>query len=163
RTRIIRGCGRRMMNFAFIRGARPSRVLVLLSRQHELPMKCELKKKVRRRETQRPTRETRMFPNPEHSSRVTSHKSSSGRILSFLQTQLEAGRQLYVIYPLIDESERLDIKAASAEYDLWRERLHPYRCELLHGRVPAPEKQQIMERFRRGDTNTLISTTVIEV
>ena len=89
--------------------------------------------------------------------------SKLGEVLSFLQTQLEAGRQLYVIYPLIDESERLDIKAASAEYDLWRERLHPYRCELLHGRVPAPEKQQIMERFRRGDTNTLISTTVIEV
>jgi len=89
--------------------------------------------------------------------------SKLGEVLSFLQTQLEAGRQLYVIYPLIDESERLDIKAASAEYDLWRERLHPYRCELLHGRVPAPEKQQIMERFRRGDTNALISTTVIEV
>ena len=43
------------------------------------------------------------------------------------------------------------------------ERLHPFRCELLHGRIPAPEKQQIMERFRRGQTKALISTTVLEV
>jgi len=90
-------------------------------------------------------------------------ESKLGEVLSFLRTQLEAGRQLYVIYPLIDESEKLDVKAASAEYELWRERLHPYRCELLHGRIPAAEKQEIMERFRRGETNSLISTTVIEV
>jgi ATP-dependent DNA helicase RecG len=86
-----------------------------------------------------------------------------GEVLSFLRTQLESGRQLYVIYPLIDESEKLDVKAAAAEYELWRERLHPFRCELVHGRIPAPEKQKIMERFRRGDTSTLISTTVLEV
>jgi RecG-like helicase/REP element-mobilizing transposase RayT len=84
-------------------------------------------------------------------------------VLTFLRTQLEAGRQLYVIYPLIDESEKLDVKAAAAEYELWRERLHPFRCELLHGRIAPPEKQQIMERFRRGETNALISTTVLEV
>jgi RecG-like helicase/REP element-mobilizing transposase RayT len=84
-------------------------------------------------------------------------------VLSFLRTQLEKGRQLYVIYPLIDESDKLDVKAAAAEYKLWGERLHPFRCELLHGRIPALEKQQIMDRFRRGDTNALISTTVLEV
>jgi len=89
--------------------------------------------------------------------------SNLGEVLSFLRTQLEAGRQLYVIYPLIDESDKLDVKAAAAEYELWRERLHPSRCELLHGRIPAVEKQEIMERFRRGQSNALISTTVIEV
>jgi ATP-dependent DNA helicase RecG len=89
--------------------------------------------------------------------------SKLGEVLSFLRTELERGRQLYVIYPLIDESDKLDVKAAAAEYELWRERLHPFRCELLHGRIPAPEKQQVMERFRRGDTNALISTTVLEV
>jgi ATP-dependent DNA helicase RecG len=86
-----------------------------------------------------------------------------GEVLSFLRTQLEAGRQLYVIYPLIDESEKLDVKAASAEYELWRERLRPHPCELLHGRIPPEEKQKIMERFRRRDSSALISTTVIEV
>ena len=89
--------------------------------------------------------------------------SKLGEVLSFLRTQFEKGRQLYVIYPLIDESEKLDVKAAAAEYELWRERLHPFRCELLHGRIPASEKQQVMGRFRRGDTNALISTTVLEV
>jgi ATP-dependent DNA helicase RecG len=90
-------------------------------------------------------------------------QSKLGEVLSFLRTQLEAGRQLYVTYPLIDESEKLDVKAASAEYKLWRARLYPYPCELLHGRIPGAEKQEIMERFRCGETRALISTTVIEV
>ncbi|HEY6071401.1 MAG TPA: ATP-dependent DNA helicase RecG, partial [Chthoniobacterales bacterium] len=96
---------------------------------------------------------------------ITAVRDSSklGDVLSFLRAQLEAARQLYVVYPLIEESEKLEAKAAATEYDRWRERLHPYSCELLHGRVPGPEKQQIMERFRRGDTKVLISTTVIEV
>ena len=86
-----------------------------------------------------------------------------GDVITFLRGQLEAGRQAYVIYALIEESEKLDVKAATAEYELWRERLRPFTCELLHGRIPAPEKQAIMERFRRGETSVLISTTVIEV
>lgn len=86
-----------------------------------------------------------------------------GEVLTFLRAQLEAGRQAYVIYPLIDESEKLDAKAAAAEFETWCERLRPFRCELLHGRIAAPEKHAIMENFRRGDTSVLISTTVIEV
>lgn len=84
-------------------------------------------------------------------------------VLTFMRAQLEAGRQAYIVYPLIDESEKLDVKAAAAEFALWRERLRPFRCDLLHGRIPAPEKQAIMEQFRRGQTSALISTTVIEV
>ena len=84
-------------------------------------------------------------------------------VLAFLRRELEAGRQAYVVYPLIDESEKLEAKAASAEFEKWRERLLPFTCELLHGRIPASEKQGIMERFRRGLTSALISTTVIEV
>ena len=84
-------------------------------------------------------------------------------VLTFMRGQLEAGRQAYIVYPLIDESEKLDVKAAAAEFEIWRERLRPFRCDLLHGRIPAPEKQAIMERFRRGETSALISTTVIEV
>ena len=96
---------------------------------------------------------------------ITAVRDSSklGEVLAFLRTQLEAGRQLYVVYPLIEESEKLESKAAAAEFERWRERLHPYPCELLHGRIPGPEKQEIMERFRRGETKALISTTVIEV
>jgi ATP-dependent DNA helicase RecG len=90
-------------------------------------------------------------------------ESKLGEVLGFMRKQLEAGRQAYIIYPLIDESEKLDVKAAAAEFELWRERLHPFRCELLHGRIPALEKQAIMERFRSGEIKALISTTVIEV
>ena len=84
-------------------------------------------------------------------------------VLAFLLREMEAGRQAYIVYPLIDESEKLEAKAASAEFGKWRDRLAPFTCELLHGRIPAPEKQAIMERFRRGLTSALISTTVIEV
>jgi ATP-dependent DNA helicase RecG len=89
--------------------------------------------------------------------------SKFGEVLGFLCTQLELGRQVYIVYPLVEESNKIDIKAAAAEYESWRERLHPHHCELIHGRVPAPEKQEIMERFRRGETRALIATTVIEV
>ena len=86
-----------------------------------------------------------------------------GEVLTFMRAQLEAGRQAYVIYPLIEESDKLDVKAAAAEFEQWRERLRPFTCDLLHGRIPAAEKQAAMERFRRGETSALISTTVIEV
>lgn len=86
-----------------------------------------------------------------------------GEVLSFLRKELEAGRQLYVVYPLIEESEKLEAKAAAAEFERWGQRLYPHTCELLHGRIPGPEKQEIMERFRRGETKALICTTVIEV
>ena len=88
--------------------------------------------------------------------------SKLDEVLAFLRTELEAGRQAYVIYPLIDESEKLDAKAAAVEYERWSECLAPFSCALLHGRIPAPEKQEIMERFRRG-RRSVISTTVIEV
>jgi ATP-dependent DNA helicase RecG len=89
--------------------------------------------------------------------------SKLGEVLSFLRKKLEAGRQAYVIYPLIEESDKLDVKAAAAEFDQWKERLHPLRCELLHGRIPPAEKQAAMERFRKGEAKVLVSTTVIEV
>jgi ATP-dependent DNA helicase RecG len=83
--------------------------------------------------------------------------------VGFLRKQLDAGRQAYVVYPLIDESEKLESKAAAAEFEKWRALLSPYRCELLHGRIPPEEKDATMQRFRRGETHTLIATTVIEV
>ncbi len=103
---------------------------------------------------------------PSHRGKIITavrDQSKLGDVLAFMREQLEAGRQAYIVYPLIDESEKLDVKAAAAEFELWRERLRPFRCELLHGRIPGPEKQSIMDRFRRGESSALISTTVIEV
>jgi len=103
---------------------------------------------------------------PSHRGKIITavrDRTKFGEMLSFMRERLEAGRQAYIVYPLIDESEKLDVKAAAAEFEAWRERLRPFRCELLHGRIPAPEKQAVMDRFRRGETSALISTTVIEV
>jgi len=94
---------------------------------------------------------------------VVREENKLSEALNFMRKELAAGRQGYVVYPLIDESEKLEVKAAAKEFEQWRERLHPYRCELLHGRITAAEKQGTMERFRRGETQVLISTTVIEV
>jgi ATP-dependent DNA helicase RecG len=84
-------------------------------------------------------------------------------VLTFLHGQLEGGRQAYIVYPLIEESEKLEAKAASAEFEKWQQRLAPFTCELLHGRIQVLEKQAIMKRFRRGLTSVLVTTTVIEV
>ena len=83
--------------------------------------------------------------------------------VKFIRTQLEEGRQAYIVYPLVEESARLEAKAATAEFEKWRELFAPMKCALLHGRVPPEEKEQVMEGFRRGDTKALIATTVIEV
>ena len=81
----------------------------------------------------------------------------------FIREHLEAGRQAYIVYPLIDESEKLDAKAAAQEFEKWKTLLAPMPCELLHGRIAPSEKDAIMERFRRGEAKALIATTVIEV
>src|SRR6266516_4549539 len=86
-----------------------------------------------------------------------------GEAIAFLREQLSDGRQAYIVYPLIDESEKLEAKAAAKEFETWQERLRPFRCELLHGRIASPDKQSIMQRFRAGETQALVSTTVIEV
>ena len=81
----------------------------------------------------------------------------------FIRSELEAGRQCYIVYPLVEESDKLEAKAATVEFEKWKELLSPMRCELLHGRIPPEEKDVIMDRFRRGEAKALIATTVIEV
>ncbi len=83
--------------------------------------------------------------------------------VKFIREHLEAGRQAYIVYPLIDGSEKLEAKAAAAEFEKWQQFLLPMKCELLHGRIPPEEKEAIMQRFRRGESKALIATTVIEV
>jgi ATP-dependent DNA helicase RecG len=82
---------------------------------------------------------------------------------SFIKEHLANGRQAYVVYPLIDASEKLEAKAATAEFEKWQTLVSPFRCALLHGRIPPEEKEAIMEAFRRGETQVLVATTVIEV
>ncbi len=83
--------------------------------------------------------------------------------IAFIRKHLAAGRQAYVVYPLVEASEKLQAKAATAEYEKWKEIFAPYRCELLHGRTPSEEKEAIMTRFRANESQVLVATTVIEV
>jgi len=83
--------------------------------------------------------------------------------VKFIRAQLDEGRQAYIVYPLVEESERLEAKAATAEFEKWSELLAPMKCALLHGRVPPEEKDAVMTAFRSGGTKALIATTVIEV
>ena len=82
---------------------------------------------------------------------------------SFIRERVEAGRQVYIVYPVIEESETLSVKAATTEYRKWEKLLAPLRCGLLHGRLTPQEKERVMEEFRGARIEVLISTTVIEV
>ena len=81
-----------------------------------------------------------------------------------IEREIKLGRQVYVVYPLIDESEKMDLKAATKMFEELRDKIFPnYRVGLLHGKMKGAEKEEIMQRFISGETNILISTTVIEV
>ncbi len=81
----------------------------------------------------------------------------------FLNEQLEAGRQAYLVYPLIEESEKLDVTAAKKGYEQWCKLLPHFSVGLLHGKLSAEEKDFVMRDFRAGKLDVLVSTTVIEV
>lgn len=81
-----------------------------------------------------------------------------------IERELKLGRQAYVVYPLIDESEKLDLKAATAMFEELRDRVFPHRAVgLLHGKMKSDEKDAIMRAFVAGEIEVLVSTTVIEV
>ncbi|HEY6534085.1 MAG TPA: ATP-dependent DNA helicase RecG [Acidimicrobiales bacterium] len=81
-----------------------------------------------------------------------------------VRDEVEAGRQAYVVCPLIEESEKLEVRSAQETYDeLTAGELEGVRVGLLHGRVPAAEKDEVMSTFRRGELDVLVATTVIEV
>lgn len=84
-------------------------------------------------------------------------------ITKFLKEHLGAGRQAYLVYPLVEESEALDAAAATAEYGKWKKRLSQHTVGLLHGKMPPEEKEAVMASFRDGGTDVLVATTVVEV
>ncbi|HTZ73874.1 MAG TPA: ATP-dependent DNA helicase RecG [Candidatus Aquilonibacter sp.] len=84
-------------------------------------------------------------------------------VWEFLRGEIANGRQAYVVYPVIEES-KLELKAATAEYERLAKQVFPkLRVGLLHGRLKSEEKDAVMEHFRRGELNILVATTVIEV
>jgi len=86
------------------------------------------------------------------------------QIYKFLQDQVAEGRQIYVVYPLIEESEAIDLKAATdMARHLQKDVFPDLTVGLLHGRLPFEAKDDIMRRFKAGEIHVLVSTTVIEV
>ena len=93
-------------------------------------------------------------------------ESARSRVLGFMASQVALGRQAYVVYPVIDESERADLKSATVMHAALSSADGPFadrRVALLHGRIPADERDGIMRAFRDGAIDVLVATTVIEV
>ncbi len=86
------------------------------------------------------------------------------RAYSFVRSQIEKGRQTFFICPLIEESDKVETKAAVAEHQRLQKHIFPdLRLGLLHGRMKAEEKEAVMDRFYRGELDILVSTSVVEV
>jgi ATP-dependent DNA helicase RecG len=97
---------------------------------------------------------------------VTGVRDEKGRprVYAFVREQMQAGRQAYVVYPLVEESEALDLRAATDMASRLQTEIFPeFRIGLLHGRMSFGEKDAVMAEFRSGDIQLLVSTTVIEV
>ncbi|HEV7920424.1 MAG TPA: ATP-dependent DNA helicase RecG [Thermoanaerobaculia bacterium] len=85
------------------------------------------------------------------------------RVLAFIDDELSRGAQAYVVYPIIEESEKLNLRPLSAGFAAMQQRFPNRRVAMLHGRMSGPEKEETMDRFKRGEIDLLVSTTVIEV
>lgn len=97
---------------------------------------------------------------------TTAHRPERARqkVFDFVNRELDRGRQAYITYPVIEESEKTDLKAATtAHEELATGVFAGRRTALLHGRLPSDEKDAIMRRFRDGEIDMLVATTVIEV
>ncbi len=97
----------------------------------------------------------------------TVHRDDGSRnaVFAFLESEIEKGRQVYVVYPLIEESEKSDLKDVTDGYESLSRRfpLPKYAVGIVHGRMTPEVKDYEMARFAKGETNVLVATTVIEV
>ena len=85
-------------------------------------------------------------------------------VKQLLHEEMLAGRQVYVVYPLVEESEKMDLRDATRRYEYLRDKVFPrFSVGLLHGRMKPEEKDEVMRRFVAGEIQILVSTTVIEV
>ncbi|NOZ68647.1 MAG: ATP-dependent DNA helicase RecG [Deferribacteres bacterium] len=89
--------------------------------------------------------------------------SQKDMIYSLIKAELSKGRQVYIVYPLIEESERLDLKSAMEGAEAFRRIFSDRRTGLVHGRMRHDEREAVMAQFKAGDIDILVATTVIEV
>ena len=91
------------------------------------------------------------------------HEKDRGKVYAILREEINKGRQAYMVYPLIEESEKMDLNAATQMAEQLRGVLPEFRIALIHGRMPLDQREPIMEEFKEGAIHILVATTVIEV
>jgi ATP-dependent DNA helicase RecG len=93
-----------------------------------------------------------------------SAESKQDSVYKFLRDEIQKGRQAYIVYPLIETSEKLDLKAATEGFEMLSKEVFPdLRVALIHGRMASDEKDKVMTSFKEGKIDILVATTVIEV
>ena len=91
-------------------------------------------------------------------------KQMTQRVNNFIRKQLEEGRQAYIVCPLVEENEEMDLKSVENIFEIYSKEIFPdYRVDFIHGKMRPKDKDSIMERFKNKEIDVLISTTVIEV
>lgn len=103
-------------------------------------------------------------PNRKKVDTFAVKKNMEERVNNFVKKQINEGRQAYIVCPLVEENEEMDLKSVEELTKKYKEEtFSEYKVEYLHGKMKAKEKDAIMEKFKNGDIDILISTTVIEV
>ena len=108
-----------------------------------------------------------LFRSPPNRKKIDTFavpKTMDERVNNFIKKQIDEGRQAYIVCPLVEENEEMNLKSVTALAEKYKnEVFKDYKVEYLHGKMKNKEKDEIMERFKNGDIDILISTTVIEV
>lgn len=93
------------------------------------------------------------------------YENGHEKVFNFMKQQIAQGRQIYVVYPLIEESETLDLKNLQEGYEILQQIFPPssYKLSMVHGKLKSDEKELEMQRFLKGETQIMVATTVIEV
>ena len=103
-------------------------------------------------------------PNRKQIETFAVGKNMTDRVNSFIKKQIDEGRQAYVVCPLVEENEEMDLKSVEKLYETYSKEIFPqYKVEYIHGKMRPKDKDSIMERFKNKEIDILISTTVIEV
>ncbi|MCI8384188.1 MAG: ATP-dependent DNA helicase RecG [Clostridia bacterium] len=103
-------------------------------------------------------------PNRKTIETFAVNKKMTERVNGFIEKQIQEGRQAYIVCPLVEENEELDLKSVEELYETYQRKVFPhYKVEYIHGKMKPKQKDEIMERFKQGEIDVLISTTVIEV
>ncbi|MFC1559486.1 ATP-dependent DNA helicase RecG [Candidatus Margulisiibacteriota bacterium] len=90
-------------------------------------------------------------------------EKEQGAMYGFIRKEIDAGRQVYIVYPLVEESAKIDLKAVKTEHLKLKKTFNELEVGLIHGRMKGEEKNAVMKRFKAGEIDILVSTTVIEV